>query len=91
MGEVLTGTRASEDEDDCDLVMVEYRLWSGRALSSGVVLWMLAEVEGVRNLVNDGRHVDVERNGWKSSGILVAGRDERMIVLARLGGGRVMG
>ena len=56
MGEVLTGTGASEDEDDCDLVMVEYRLWSGRALSSGVVLWMLAEVEGVRNLVDDGRH-----------------------------------
>ena len=36
MGEVLTGTGASEDEEDGDVVMVEDRGRRRRALSGGI-------------------------------------------------------
>ncbi len=53
---MLTGTWASEDEEDSDLVVVKCG-GRGRGLSGGgVAVRMVSEVEGVSDLVNDGRH-----------------------------------
>lgn len=60
---VLTGTRASEDEEDGDVVVVECGGGCGGGLGGGGMgTWMVPEVERVDNVVNDGRH----GNGWGS-------------------------
>ena len=47
---------------------------------------MSSEVEGVSNLVNDGRHGH-GTDGRMNLRIVMARGDERMVVLAGLGGG----
>ena len=56
-GSVLTGTWASEDEENSDLVVIKGGCFGRRSLSGGRVGRLLVEMKGFGNLVNNGRHV----------------------------------
>ena len=53
---MLTGARASKDEENGDFGLVEDGRLLLRAFCRGLALLVVVEMEGVRDLVNDGRH-----------------------------------